>query len=72
MQIKIILKGDKLTAQSANLQHENHSTDPPTYACYPENLRLTEEQIVLARSELATDGNKQKLKRRLMDEAENR
>lgn len=51
------------------MKHENHAVDAVTFAHYPENLRLNQEQVMEAKKMIQVDGNKKKIKLRLMKES---
>lgn len=51
-----------------NEVHENHQLNQQTFLHYPENVRLTKEEINLASTSLEADGKKFKIKNELMEE----
>src|ERR1700759_4020416 len=63
-----MFKDDQLVVTSANLVHENHSTSKVVYDHYPENMRLSEAQVEMAKSMISVGGNKQRIKAKLMAE----
>lgn len=52
----------------ATLNHENHPVDQQIYDHYPENMRLNENELVVAEKMVAVDGNKKKIKMYLQKE----
>lgn len=59
-----------LVVKEVNLKHENHSVDQQTYAHYPENVRLSEEDIQYAKNMIDVDGDKSKIKMVLLEKLE--
>lgn len=60
--MNISLVKDKLTVKNVNPQHENHQTDRNTFLSYPENVRLTENEVELVKPMIACGASKQKVK----------
>ncbi len=46
--------------KDAHLKHDGHAVDAVTYAHYPENLRLDNNEITEAQQMIRVDGNKKK------------
>lgn len=67
--MNIIFKDNKLKVSSMNLSQENHhQSNEQTYNHYPENVRLSTEEIQKASTMLQADGKKLKIKASLMQE----
>lgn len=61
-QVNISLVQDKLTVTETNDIHENHQTDKNTFLAYPENVKLTDNEVDAVKPYFACGASKQKVK----------
>lgn len=53
---------NKLIVREVNLNHQNHSCDQQTFDHHPENVRLSDDDLNIAKQMIEVDGNKQRIK----------
>lgn len=58
--------GSKLIIKESKLNHQGHSLDQQTYDHYPENVRLSNEQIENVEKLISVGANKRKIKINVM------